>query len=100
MTDDNEEFRGRMSAEIEHFYDRLGEIETQLLELRSLLAARLDAHDRYHHENEHQWGMIAWCHRYPFRLLTLAASLAVALIGELRDPILSWLLDLLHKIGG
>ena len=100
MISESEEFRGRMSVEVEHIYDRLAEIETQLLELRALLVARLDAHECYHQENEHQWGAIKWCHRYPFRLLALVASLAVALIGDLRDPLLAWLLDLLHKVGG
>jgi len=98
MASENEEFRGRMSVEVEHFYERLSDIEAQLIELRSLVVARLDAHDRYHEDSEHRWGLIAWCHRYPFRLLSLAASLAVALIGELRDPLVKWLMEMIHKI--
>ena len=97
MTDENEEFRGAMTVEVAHLYERLGDIEAQLIEVRSLLVARLDAHDHYHETNEHRWGLIQWCHRYPFRMLSLAASLAVALIGELRDPLVRWLLDLAHK---
>ena len=100
MADEDEEFRGRMSIEVEHLYERLADIETHLFELRSLVVARLDAHDRYHEENEHRWGIVGWCHRYPFRLLAIAASLAVTLIGELRNPLLEWLLDLVRKIGG
>ena len=97
---EQEEFRGRVSVEVEHLYERLSDIETQLIELRSLLVARLDAHERYHRENEHRWGVIKWCHRYPFRMLALAASLAVALVGELRDPLVAWLLQLMRGAGG
>jgi hypothetical protein len=100
MTNEDEEFRGRMSVEVEHIYERLADIETQLIELRSLMVARLDAHDRYHEQNEHRWGAIQWCHRHPFRMLSLAASLAVALIGELRDPLLRWMFDLIRKTAG
>jgi len=99
MTNENEEFRGRMMVEVEHLYERLADIETQLIEVRALLVARLDDHERYHQENEHRWGAIRWCHRYPFRMLALAASLAVTLIGEIRDPLLAWLLGLLDKLG-
>ena len=100
MIHESEEFRGRMSVEVEHIYERLADIEAQLIELRSLVIARLDAHDHYHDSSEHRWGLIAWCHRYPFRLLSLAASLAVALIGDLRDPLLKWLFDLIRKVTG
>lgn len=95
-TDEDDEFRGRVSVEVEHLYERLADIEAQLLELRSLLVARLDAHERHHRENEHRWGLIQWCHRYPFRLLAIAASLAAVLIGEIRDPLFRWLLDLVQ----
>ncbi|KPL11080.1 hypothetical protein AMJ85_04650 [candidate division BRC1 bacterium SM23_51] len=89
-----------MSVEVEHLYERLSDIETQLAELRSLLVARLDAHERYHCENEHRWGVIKWCHRYPFRMLALVASLVLALVGELRDPVLAWLVQLARASGG
>ena len=94
--DMQDEFRGRMSVEIEHLYERLADIETQLHELRALLAARLDSHERHHRENEHRWGLIQWCHRHPFRLVAIVASLAVALVGEIRDPLVRWLLGLLR----
>ena len=99
MANDNEEFRGRMAVEVEHLYERLADIETQLIELRALLVARLDAHELYHQENEHQWGLIRWCHRYPFRMLAIVASLAAALIGEIRDPFLRWLVAMLRDSG-
>lgn len=85
--------RGLMRAELRHLYERLADIEAQMLELRALLAARLDTHERYHQDNEHRWGLAAWCHRYPFRMLALAAALGLALIGRWRDPLLAWLLQ-------
>ena len=69
-------------------------------ELRSLLVARLDNHEIYHRKNEHRWGIVKWCHRYPFRMLFVASSLAVALIGEVRDPLLVWLIGLVRGAGG
>jgi hypothetical protein len=90
-----DEFRGRMKVEVEHIYERLGDIEAQLAELRSLLVARIDAHERYHQANEQKWGLIELCHRYPFRLLGVGVSLVVALVGGVRDPLLRWLVGLL-----
>jgi len=94
---EEEEFRGRISVKVEHIYERLADIEAQIADLRSLVVARLDAHERYHRENEHRWGVIAWCHRYPFRLVAVVASLAVALIADLRNPLIGWLLELVRK---
>lgn len=96
--DENDEFRGRMSVEVEHIYERLADIETQLMELRSLLIARMDAHERYHRENEHRWGLIGWCHRYPFRMLALAAASATVLLSDVRRPVIQWLVELLRRI--
>jgi len=93
---EQEEFRGRMTVEVDHLYERLADIEAQLMELRALVAGRLDGHDKYHEENEHRWGLVKWCHLYPFRMLAVAASLAAALIGEIRDPLLGWLLGLVR----
>jgi len=96
---ENEEFRGRMCVEIDHLYERLTDIESQIAELRAIVVVRLDAHESYHQNNEHRWGLIKWCHRYPFRLLALAASLAVALVGDLRQPLVDWFIELIHAIG-
>jgi hypothetical protein len=95
VIDENEEFRGRMSVEVEHLYERLADIEEQIRELRSILVARLEAHERYHDDNEHCWGLIKWCHLYPFRLAAVLTMLAVLAAPDVRGPLLTWLLQVL-----
>lgn len=96
----DDEFRGRMNVEVEHLYERLADIDDQLAELRSLVVARLDAHERYHHENEHRWGVVQWCHRYPFRMLGVALSLAAAVIPEIRGPVFQWIVEVMRGLVG
>ncbi len=92
-----DEFRGRMSVEVEHLYERLADIEGEIAELKALLVVRLDGHERYHVENEHRWGLIKWCHLYPFRLVAVLASLLALCAPEIRDPLLVWMLQLIRQ---
>lgn len=58
--------------------------------LREGLMARLDAHEAYHRQCEHRWGLLKLAERYPFRLAALACTAGAGLLASAPES-LRWL---------
>jgi hypothetical protein len=65
----------------ESLCQRLDDLAAQVEVMHALVVARLEAHELYHHQFEHRWGLIRLAERYPFRLALLAFAGAWVLLA-------------------
>lgn len=49
--------------------------------LAGIVLARMDAHEEYHRDNEHHWGLVRLAGRYPFRFAILVTG-GLTMIGS------------------
>lgn len=57
---------------------RIDEIRASQENLSAAVLARIDAHEDYHRQNEHRWGLIKLAARHPFRLASIAGAIAAS----------------------
>lgn len=76
---------------------RLDDLAEVLQATHGALTARMDAHEAYHHRNEHKWGALKLAQKYPFRLAALTFLAAWMLLGSIAEAS-PWLGTMLGKI--
>jgi hypothetical protein len=96
----------RLDEQTRDLRERLDELKSAQSELAALVVARLDAmeardeanaaalraHEAYHRENEHRWGLVRLAGRHPFRFVALAVG-CLAALGAVDSDFARWLID-------
>lgn len=93
----------RLDEHHAHLRERLDDLRREMQTLYGTIVARLDAHETYHRQCEHRWGLPRLAQRHPFRLALIAFSVAWLMAAAAPES-LQWLtrlaLDWLRSLRG
>jgi hypothetical protein len=93
---DDDLWRGEVTAELRHINQSVRDLGRQLHELRVYMADEVACHADYHARNEHRWGFAKWCQMHPLRFAFVAVAVALLLAGHRADH----LREVLRVLGG
>lgn len=72
-----EQLEERMAEQNRELGRRIEDLQAAQENLAAAVLARIDAHEDYHRQNEHRWGLVKLAARHPFRFAALAGMATV-----------------------